>query len=280
MSKYVFLDADGTLFHHEGYIPQTAIDACIQAQKNGHKIILCTGRQRIEIFGDMLKIKYDAIIAGSGATIECENKVIEENSFTKEESHFLVNYLLSHAIPADFESSHAIYATQATKDLMLEMVEEQCKGKSKEEKERHGLTILTSQITVVEHPEDYSFNKVSVIDNGKIKYSDIQKDLSNHFDVIPATFAPLGKESGEIGSYHITKATGMDRVLEYFHASAKDTIAIGDGHNDLSMFQKANYSIAMGNACDEVKEKADMITSSLENNGIYNAFKQLKLIES
>ena len=142
------------------------------------------------------------------------------------------------------------------------------------------MTILTSQITVVEHPEDYSFNKVSVIDNGKIKYSDIQKDLSNHFDVIPATFAPLGKESGEIGSYHITKATGMDRVLEYFHASAKDTIAIGDGHNDLSMFQKANYSVAMGNACDEVKEKADAITSSLENDGIYNAFKQLKLIES
>ena len=69
--KLVFLDADGTLFHHEGYIPNSAIKACIQAQKNGHKIILCTGRQRIEIFGPMLEIDYDAIIAGSGATIEC-----------------------------------------------------------------------------------------------------------------------------------------------------------------------------------------------------------------
>ena len=68
--KLVFLDADGTLFHHEGYIPNSAIKACIQAQKNGHKIILCTGRQRIEIFGPMLEIDYDAIIAGSGATIE------------------------------------------------------------------------------------------------------------------------------------------------------------------------------------------------------------------
>lgn len=35
--KLVFLDADGTLFHHEGYIPDSAIKACIQAQKNGHK---------------------------------------------------------------------------------------------------------------------------------------------------------------------------------------------------------------------------------------------------
>lgn len=278
MSKYIFLDADGTLFHHEGYIPKSAIEACIQAQKNGHKIILCTGRQRIEIFGDMLKINYDAIIAGSGATIECEQKIIQENCFTKEESTFLAKYLLDHNIPADFESSHAIYATQETKDLMLKMVEKQCQGKSKEEKERHGLTILTSQITVVEHPEDYSFNKVSVIDNGKMKYVKIQADLSNRFDVIPATFAPLGKESGEIGSYHITKATGMDCVLAYFHANAKDTIAIGDGHNDLSMFEKAHYSIAMGNACDEVKEKADDITSTLENDGIYNAFKKMQLI--
>ena len=78
--KLIFLDADGTLFHHEGYIPNSAIDACIQAQKNGHKVILCTGRQRIEIFGDMLKIDYDAIIAGSGATIECDHEIIEENT--------------------------------------------------------------------------------------------------------------------------------------------------------------------------------------------------------
>ena len=36
--KLIFLDADGTLFHHEGYIPDSAIKACIQAQKNGkHK---------------------------------------------------------------------------------------------------------------------------------------------------------------------------------------------------------------------------------------------------
>ena len=81
--KLVFLDADGTLFHHEGYIPNSAIKACIQAQKNGHKIILCTGRQRIEIFGPMLEIDYDAIIAGSGATIECEHKLLKKTHYPK-----------------------------------------------------------------------------------------------------------------------------------------------------------------------------------------------------
>lgn len=191
--KLVFLDADGTLFHHEGYIPESAIKACIQAQKNGHKIILCTGRQRIEIFGPMLKIDYDAIIAGSGATIECNHKIIEENALSKEESQYLSNYLLTNNIPANFESSAKIYATQYTKDTMLKMVEEQCVGKSEEEKAKHGLTILTSQITVVDNILDLVYNKVSVIDNGKTPYKKIQQDLSDKYDVIPATFAPTWK---------------------------------------------------------------------------------------
>ena len=276
--KLIFLDADGTLFHHEGYIPDSAIDACIQAQKNGHKVILCTGRQRIEIFGDMLKIDYDAIIAGSGATIECDHKIIEENSFTKEESQYLTKYLLDRNIPANFESSTKIYANQFTKDTMLKMVEEQCKGKSEEEKAKHGLTILTSQITVVDRIDDLIYNKVSVIDNGKTLFKNIKNDLSDKYDVIPATFAPLGKESGEIGSYHITKATGMDSIIRYFNANIEDTIAVGDGFNDLPMFNKAHLSIAMGNAPQAIKDKADIVTTSLDEDGVYNAFKQLKLI--
>lgn len=276
--KLIFLDADGTLFHHEGYIPNSAIDACIQAQKNGHKVILCTGRQRIEIFGDMLKIDYDAIIAGSGATIECDHEIIEENALSEEESEYLTKYLLDRNIPANFESSTKIYANQFTKDTMLKKVEEQCKGKSEEEKAKHGLTILTNQITVVNSLEGLSYNKVSVIDNGKTPYKTIQDDLSNRYVVIPATFAPLGKESGEITSFHINKATGMDSVIRYFNADIKDTIAIGDGFNDLPMFEKAHLSVAMGNAPQEIKDKADRITTSLDEDGVYNAFKELKLI--
>ena len=276
--KLIFLDADGTLFHHEGYIPNSAIDACIQAQKNGHKVILCTGRQRIEIFGDMLKIDYDAIIAGSGATIECDHEIIEENTLSEEESEYLTKYLLDRNIPANFESSTKIYANQFTKDTMLKKVEEQCKGKSEEEKAKQGLTILTNQITVVNSLEGLSYNKVSVIDNGKTPYKTIQDDLSDRYVVIPATFAPLGKESGEITSFHINKATGMDSVIRYFNADIKDTIAIGDGFNDLPMFEKAHLSVAMGNAPQEIKDKADIITTSLDEDGVYNAFKELKLI--
>ena len=74
------------------------------------------------------------------------------------------------------------------------MVEEQCAGKSEEEKAKHGLTILTNQVTVVDNIKDLVFNKVSVIDNGKTPYKKIQQDLSDKYDVIPATFHHLEKK--------------------------------------------------------------------------------------
>ena len=70
----------------------------------------------------------------------------------------------------------------------------------------------------------------------------------------------------------------MDSVIRYFNADIKDTIAIGDGFNDLPMFEKAHLSVVMGNAPQEIKDKADRITTSLDEDGVYNAFKELKLI--
>lgn len=53
---------------------------------------------------------------------------------------------------------------------------------------------------------------------------------------------------------------------------------MGDGPNDLQMMEYAGIGIAMGNAREEVKERADMVTSSINNDGIYRAFETLGLL--
>ena len=72
--KLIFLDADGTLLHSDGHIPESTILACELAQKNGHKICLGTGRQVVEIIGDLKKINFDACICGSGSTVIVDDK--------------------------------------------------------------------------------------------------------------------------------------------------------------------------------------------------------------
>lgn len=276
--KIIFLDADGTLLHHEGFIPQSALQACQLAQKNGHKIVLCTGRQKVEVYGDMLKLDYDGMITGSGAHVEVNHHLLEERTFSKEQLQILLEYMHKNDIDAIFETTKGLVGNQKTYDHLERMIQKQCKHLSPELFAKHGLVQVQHNLKVTDSILEYPVNKISFLESD-ISYQEIYDALHRQFDLVPATFAPFGKESGEISEKTITKATGMKSILNYFDRSAEDAIAIGDGFNDLCMFEVAKTSVAMGNAPIEVQKKADRITTSLDNNGIYNAFIVLGLIE-
>lgn len=275
--KILFLDADGTLFHPSGYIPESAILACQQAQANGHKVCLCTGRQKDEIFGDLKKIDYDGIIAGSGASIQVKGITLKELSFSSIQFKKIHDYLESRHIPSIYESSQGLFGYSYTKQALQELVNIQCKNLDQPTLEKHGLYRLYHQVHVVDDMFSIPVSKISFL-KSKTDFDTIKEDLQDSFDIIPATFAPFGKGSGEISSKDITKATGMNELIQYYNIDKKNVIAIGDGFNDLVMFENAAISIAMGNAPKEVQKKADRITTSLENDGIYNAFKNLNLL--
>ena len=67
-------------------------------------------------------------------------------------------------------------------------------------------------------------------------------------------------------------------MLDYFKGSIEDTIALGDSTNDLAMIEHAQIGVAMGNASEELKEKADYITKDVDDDGLYHAFQMLHLI--
>lgn len=276
--KIIFLDADGTLLHHEGFIPQSALQACQLAQKNGHKIVLCTGRQKVEVYGDMLKLDYDGMITGSGAHVEVNHHLLEERTFSKEQLQILLEYMHKNDIDAIFETTKGLVGNQKTYDHIEQMIQKQCRHLSPELFAKHGLVQVQHNLKVTDTILEYPVNKISFLESD-ISYQEIYDALHRQFDLVPATFAPFGKESGEISEKTITKATGMQSILNYFDRSAEDAIAIGDGFNDLCMFEVAKTSVAMGNAPIEVQKKADRVTTSLDNNGIYNAFIVLGLIE-
>ena len=55
-------------------------------------------------------------------------------------------------------------------------------------------------------------------------------------------------------------------------------MAFGDGGNDVSMLRHAAIGVAMGNAVDEVKEHANYITTSVDEDGVANALKHFSII--
>ena len=71
----------------------------------------------------------------------------------------------------------------------------------------------------------------------------------------------------------------MEKLLTYLGKTREDAIAFGDGPNDLEMLSYAGIGVAMGNADDSVKEKADMVTARIDEDGIFLALRKLKIID-
>ena len=72
-----------------------------------------------------------------------------------------------------------------------------------------------------------------------------------------------------------SKAAGMEAVCRHFGIKQEETIAFGDGANDIEMLRWAGIGIAMGNAAAQVKEAADMVTTSVDEEGIEQAINKL-----
>ena len=68
----------------------------------------------------------------------------------------------------------------------------------------------------------------------------------------------------------IDKGTALIHVAEELGVPIENTYAFGDGVNDLCMLESAGHGIAMGNAVDALKEKAEYVTTDIRNDGVKN----------
>ncbi len=65
-----------------------------------------------------------------------------------------------------------------------------------------------------------------------------------------------------------SKKTALYKVAEYFGVDITETVAVGDGHNDLPMLEGAGLSVAMGNACRDIKDRCDLVTDGNDDDGV------------
>ena len=81
----------------------------------------------------------------------------------------------------------------------------------------------------------------------------------------------------EIMPKNVDKATSLDRMLDSIGLTAEDAICCGDGFNDMTMIKFAGVVVAMGNAQPAVKEAADFITTTNDQDGIVKVIKEFIL---
>ena len=93
MSKILFIDVDGTLVDYDNNIPQSAVEAIKIARNNGHKVYICTGRSKSEVYQELWDMGLDGMIGGNGCYVEDKNNVVMNNTITYEQCKHIVYWL-------------------------------------------------------------------------------------------------------------------------------------------------------------------------------------------
>lgn len=279
--KYIlFTDVDGTLYNpKQNKISDSSIQALKQARENGHKIFFCTGRPYPDINPSYFDLPIDGCIISCGAHIMMNNQTIYSNPIPYELLKSLLDYLIQHDIGFSLDGIDRNYLFSEAHEVFRHF---ECRN--------YNLPYTTDeyadQLLAENHMYPYDLCKEEDLKQiCKISiYTNNTKDLIPFLEQLPASMHGYAEKAYSVQSFaeitmkENTKSSGIDYILNELDYSIEDTIAIGDGFNDIDMIQHVSIGIAMGNACDELKACADYVTDDIDDDGFAHALNKFQLI--
>ena len=276
MGKVCFVDVDNTLTGSEGRIPASAREAIRAARALGHRVYLCTGRSRAEIYSEIWEIGLDGLIGANGGYVEDHEKEIFHQTLSAEDERACVDWLHSRGLEFYLEANDGLFASEHFEERGDAVMREYIRRKDKPVNERFGVREAFPEMIFGADLYRDEVNKISFI-------------LESYQDYLDAVEAFPGLKVGTWGGYEntalfgdlalpkIDKGLSVNTLLNYIGAKPEDTIAFGDAIVDIPMFQVCAYSVAMGNADDETKAAADYVTGDVDEDGLAQAFDHLGL---
>lgn len=257
--KYIFLDIDGTILSHKNGVSDKTKYAIKKLRQQGHKVLLCSGRHISIIDSEILQLEYDGFVLANGAFVYYQGEYILNETFAREVVKKIVDLSKKNDFLFYLEAINAVY-TNSLKD------------------ERHIKFISEWKL-----PNNFS-DSINWDDGINIAMLFL-KDNS-HFEIVEEHLSQdvvLAKHfnypSCDVNIKGINKAYGIKKLIKHLKIDIKNTLAFGDGLNDLEMIEFVGTGIAMGNACDELKKLADEITTSVDEDGVYNYLVKKSYIE-
>ncbi|MFV0394750.1 MAG: Cof-type HAD-IIB family hydrolase [Coprobacillaceae bacterium] len=261
--KLLFFDIDGTLIECKlGIfdIPDTTTKSLQALQKLGHRTFLATDRAKCFIVDGVMKYPFDGYVTCNGAHVEYEGKTIYKEVISKEALQVTHEYCIKHNMVYYFEGNKKIYTPSKNNPTHIDFAERWIM-KDKVVEDNYDISSIEAHIGMI-------------VVNSKEQIEDMKKTLSPYFDVQ----RHHSEYSFDLTLKGVSKAVGIEKLTEAIHKDIKDTIAFGDGYNDLEMLETVGLGIAMGNGADEAKDASNYVTSRIEEDGITKALEHFSLI--
>lgn len=259
--KYaLFFDIDGTLVSFKTHeIPPSTIQALTQAKANGSRVYIATGRPPI-IINNLGAIEHliDGYITTNGALCYVDDELICCQPIPKQD--------VMTCIDDAKEKGYSLIVVGLKDVAVLDPKGDVAR-------------IFRQMLAVKEFDQPSPLEEVlqqDILQLTPFFASEYEQELLARMPhCISARWHP---EFTDITANGADKGKGIMAIAHHEGFEAKHTIAFGDGGNDASMILQAGIGIAMGNAIDALKEQADFITSSVDDDGILNALHHFNVI--
>lgn len=261
MIKAVFIDIDETLTNSQREVTEKTkleIKKCVE---NGVKIILTSGRSCREAMDFQEQIGTNPYIVSSNGSsaydtengVEIYNERIDPQMALQLIKHSREN---GYRIKLNYKDllvmNEAAYPDEKDKEVSYEELE-----RVAVEEQVVQCVITSTDFEKMRFFRDYIKNEcvgTAVANESKrFKNPDLKPSRNYYCDV---------------ASVKVSKGNAVKAVCEYFEIKPEEIVTIGDGENDLSMFELTPNSVAMGNSLPEIKEKANYVTDSNDEDGV------------
>lgn len=260
MKRFLFFDIDGTLVSFKSHkIPESAIYGLTLAKEKGAGIYIDTGRP-YGLINNTEEIKHlvDGYITANGAYCFSGKQEISCCPIPMDQVTSVIELSdkMGFACMIVGEQDIMMYNNNPAADhIFKDMLNVQNLREITSQQTILGQRIL--QLTPVATPTEE------------------QAILPLLNNVVSSRWCP---EFIDITAKGVDKAKGMKDMITWYGFPLSQTVAFGDGGNDLPMIREAGIGVVMGNASKTVKDAADHVTNSVDDDGIYQALKYLKVI--
>lgn len=259
--KLILIDSDGTLKRSDGSISPRTKKTISDNKKIGNIIVICTARPRYQTI-DIMKESgaSEIIVSSNGAEIyDCNENIILNSIFINK------------------EDLYSLVKCAYLKDVRLILTADDFDYVTKEP--RNSRQILLKESEWMNQIKDIGIKQCMFIDKKHQIIYEIKSELKNNKNIRIVDEIcendPYEEKWFSVANCLSSKGNALQFLADYLAIPIKNTITIGNDKNDISMFKKSGYSVAVSNSLKEIQKLTDIVTLSNDEDGVANILELL-----
>ncbi|MFJ5623633.1 Cof-type HAD-IIB family hydrolase [Peribacillus loiseleuriae] len=283
MIKTIATDMDGTLLNRVQKVSKENKDAIEAAQRQGIEVIVATGRsyEEARIALDEAKLNLPIIAANGAAVYTKDGQIVTSNPMSSEKGLETIELLEKENLIFEVYTSNGVYSKnyEASVAVLVDIIltanpdADPLKVSARaHDRLRMGLVNTINDYREIFTMPGVEIHKMLVFSSDLTALGQVAGEIKG---IKGLAVSSSGRENLEISSESAQKGIALKNYLDEKGESIKEAMAIGDNFNDVSMFERAGRSVAMGNAPLEIQRLCQFVTAKNDEHGVAKAIQEV-----